>query len=209
LDYLFITWGDLEGLVARLALAIRERGMEPDIIVGVSRGGLAPTRMLSDFLDIRDVIILGVAFYEEIGRAATRPVITHPLGKGIRGRRVVLLDDVSDTGGSLALAKEHLLSLGPSELLACTLHRKPWSTFDPDIFVEETDRWIIYPWEKGEAASHILGKMRGSESDLLDVGFSGHDLRILRSLGFLPSDPDSPRGENDHAREDDRKGDQP
>ena len=199
LEYLFITWGDLERLVANLSLAVRKRGMEPDIIVGVSRGGLAPTRMLSDFLDIRDVIILGVAFYEEIGRAASRPVITHPLGKGIRGRKVVLLDDVSDTGGSLAVAKEHLLSLGPSELLVCTLHRKPWSTFDPDIFVEETDKWIIYPWEKGEAAAHILGKAGGSDLDLLRVGFSEHDLRLLRSLGFLSSDSDSPRDENHQA----------
>ena len=195
LKYLFVTWEDIELLTAKLAVAIRERGFDPDIIVGVSRGGLAPTRILSDFLDVHDVIILGVAFYEEIGRTGNEPVITHPLSRGIRGKRVILLDDVSDTGGSLALAKRHVESLEPSELLVCTLHRKPWSTCEPDIFIEETDRWIVYGWEKVEAAEHIKENLE-AHGDLLqalvDAGFSEADLDLLRLLGILSIDPDSP-----------------
>lgn len=195
MDYLFVSWEDIERLTARLAVEVRGRGFKPDIIVGVSRGGLAPTRILSDFLDVRDVIILGVAFYEEIGRTGSEPVITHPLSRGIRGKRVILLDDVSDTGGSLAIAKRHVESLGPSEMLVCTLHRKPWSTCDPDIFIEETDRWIIYGWEKLEAAEHIRENL-GIEGDyagsLRAAGFSSEDLKLLEILGIDLFDPDSP-----------------
>ncbi len=188
MDYLFVTWRDIERLVSRLAVAIEDAGFEPDIIVGVSRGGLVPTRLLSDYLDVRDVVILGVAFYEDVGKAGTEPRITHPLSRDIRGKRVVLVDDVSDTGGSLDLAKKHVAGFEPSQLLVCTLHRKPWSTFEPDIFIEETDRWIIYAWEKIEAGSHILDG--GQEEELREAGFSEHDIDLLRSLEIAPSKPD-------------------
>ncbi len=205
MEYLFVTWERIEELVARLAEGIRARGFEPDIIVGVSRGGLAPTRILSDFLDVKDVIILGVVFYEEIGRTGVEPRITHPLSRGIRGKRVILLDDVSDTGGSLALAKRHVLSLKPSELLVCTLHRKPWSTFDPDIYLEETNKWIIYAWEKSEAACHIKANLKEGDdplSALKEAGFSRGDIALLGDLGILASDADSLADEDDHAEGD-------
>jgi hypoxanthine phosphoribosyltransferase len=200
LQYLFISWERLEELLAALATSIRKRGLKPDIIVGVSRGGLVPTRLISDFLNIRDVIVLGVAFYEDLGKTSSQPRITHPLTRDIRGKKVLLLDDVSDTGGSLELAKEHVLSFNPSELVVCTLHRKPWSTFRPDIFVEETDRWIIYPWEKVEAGMHILCNMKTNQNRevaLSDVGFSRGDLRLLGDLEILGSDPDPPRRKDD------------
>lgn len=187
MKYLFVSWEEIERLTAKVALSIRERGFDPDIIVGVSRGGLAPTRILSDFLNVHDVIILGVAFYEEIGRTGNEPVITHPLSLGIGGKKVILLDDVSDTGGSLALAKKHVQSLDPSELLVCTLHKKPWSTCEPDIYIEETDRWIIYAWEKVEASEHIrenLGDGNDYRQALRDAGFSDGDAELLGLLGI-------------------------
>jgi len=102
---------------------------------------------------------------------------------------------VSDTGGSLAIAKKHVESLEPSEMLVCTLHRKPWSTCDPDIFIEETDRWIIYGWEKVEAAEHIregMGADGNYRESLRAAGFSEEDIELLELLGIESADPDSP-----------------
>jgi hypoxanthine phosphoribosyltransferase len=199
LEYLFVTWERLEELTAGLSGAIRERQFEPDIIVGVSRGGLVPTRLLSDFLDVRDVIVLGVAFYEDLGKTASEPRITHPLTRDIRGKRVILSDDVSDTGGSLALARSHVLSFRPADLLVCTLHRKPWSTFHPDLFVEETDKWIIYPWEKAEATEHIIrkGGRQGVCANLQEAGFSEADLGLLGDLKVLGPNPLGSDGDKD------------
>jgi len=189
-EYLFVTWEDLEDLVARLAVKIWQSGYRPELIVGVSRGGLVPTRLLSDFLNVRDVIVLGVSFYEAMGKTSKRPRITHPLSRDIRSKRVLLIDDVSDTGGSLQLAKRHVLSFSPGDLLVCTLHRKPWSKFHPDIYVEETDRWIIYPWEKAEAAGEILAALPGDQRrELASVGFSERDLDLLEGLGLFESGP--------------------
>ncbi len=199
MEYLFITWEQLETLLAKLALAVSRSGFRPDTIVGVSRGGLVPTRLMSDFLNVKDVIVLGVAFYEDLGRTSTEPRITHPLTRDIKGKKVLLLDDVSDTGGSLELAKRHVLSLGPSELRVCTLHRKPWSTFTPDEFIDETDRWIIYPWEKVEAGDHIIRKIDGKGSRraaLINAGFSEEDIQLLGRLSVLGSEPDPFRGED-------------
>jgi hypothetical protein len=77
----------------------------------------------------------------------------------------------------------------------CTLHKKPWSTCEPDIYIEETDRWIVYGWEKVEAAEHIretLGADGDLQQALVDAGFSEVDLWLLRLLGILSADPDSP-----------------
>ena len=192
MKYLFVTWEDLEDLVARLANKIYESGYRAELIVGVSRGGLVPTRLLSDYLNVRDVIVLGVSFYEALGKPSKEPRITHPLSRDIRSKRVLLIDDVSDTGGSLILARSHVLSFSPGSLLVCTLHRKPWSKFHPDIYVDETDRWIIYPWEKAEAAGEIVDKSAEGKEQLLGAGFSARDLDLLKELGILESGLDEP-----------------
>ncbi len=198
MEYLFVNWHHIETLVATLAESIRKRDFRPDMIVGVSRGGLVPTRLLSDYLDVRNVAVLGVAFYQDLGETGNEPRITHPLRRDVGGKKVVLVDDVADTGSSLEKAMSHVSGLEPSSLLVCTLHLKPWSTFEPHIYAEETDKWIIYAWEKMEAGSHIVKDVGNgkAEDGLLAAGFSSNDIELLRSLKLKGLDPDTL--ENEH-----------
>ncbi|MFQ6054150.1 MAG: phosphoribosyltransferase, partial [Candidatus Bathyarchaeia archaeon] len=68
--------------------------------------------------------------------------------------------DVADSGRTLRAVRDYVMARGAGELVICTLHYKPWSIVKPDIYVEETEAWIIYPWERREALSDIVERMR-------------------------------------------------
>lgn len=88
-------------------------------------------------------------YYKDIGVRDDKPKITLQLKKeDIAGKRVLLVDDVADTGGTLVVVKEYIESLSPTDLKVAVVASKPISLVKPDYTVFNTDRWIIFPWEK-------------------------------------------------------------
>ncbi len=186
LKLLHTSWEDVERLSEELAQKIMESGYEPDIIVAVSRGGFDPARILCDQLGIRRLASLQVEFYLGVKDTAEKPRIVYPLNADIVGQKVLVVDDVSDTGDSLMLAKEHVLAGSPGDLKVATLHIKPWTTFRPDYHASETEAWIVYPWEPIESIRSIAAKLekngysdRETREKLLELGFSPKTLKRL------------------------------
>lgn len=159
MDFLRVSWDDASRMCERLASGISSSGFRPEVIIGISRGGLVPARLLSDIMDVRELYVMRVSFYKGIGKKAEAPEITQPLSARLGGKRALLVDDVSDTGKSLEVAKEHVLGMGAGEVKVATLHFKPHSSFRPDFFVAETGAWIIYPWELHECRRELGNKM--------------------------------------------------
>jgi hypoxanthine phosphoribosyltransferase len=131
-------------------LAERTKKYEPEILVGISRGGLVPVRLLSDLLGVKEVAIIRIEFYKSMKETHGYPKITQGLQNEVKGKRVLLVDDVSDSGRSLLVAKEYLHLKGAAEVKVATLHYKPHSHFKPNYYLEETSQWIAYPWETHE-----------------------------------------------------------
>ncbi len=186
LKLLHTSWEDVERLSEELALKIIESGYEPDIIVAISRGGFDPARILCDQLSIRRLASLQVEFYSGVKDTAEKPRIVSPLNADINGQKVLVVDDVSDTGDSLMLAKEHILTKRPGDLRVATLHIKPWTKFRPDYHAAETKAWIVYPWEPIESMMSIAAKLdKNGHSDreirekLLELGFKPKTLKRL------------------------------
>ncbi len=186
LKLLHTSWEDVERLSEELAQKIMESGYEPDIIVAVSRGGFDPARILCDQLGIRRLASLQVEFYLGVKDTAEKPRIVYPLNADIVGQKVLVVDDVSDTGDSLMLAKEHVLAGSPGDLKVATLHIKPWTSFRPDYHASETEAWIVYPWEPIESIRSIAAKLekngysdRETREKLLELGFSPKTLKRL------------------------------
>lgn len=150
MDMLRIGWDSAIGYCGQLA---GKMGFKPDIIVGISRGGLVPARILSDMLDVKQVQVLGIRFYKRIGEREESPELTQDITMDIEGRKVLIVDDVADSGRSLAFAKEHLK--GAAEIRTAALHHKPHSIIRPDYFVETTSAWIVYPWEVHEVEREL------------------------------------------------------
>jgi len=153
-------WDDVYELTLKVAEKIWKSGFSPDILVGIARGGWIVARLLSDFLDNSNVTSIRIEFYKGISETGEKPQITQPLIVDVKDKKVLICDDVADTGYSLIAAVEHIKEKGAKEVKVATLHLKPWSSFKPDYFVVETDAWIIYPWEIRETISKLVSKLK-------------------------------------------------
>jgi len=131
--------------------------------VGVCRGGWPPARIMSDLLDNPKLTNVSVEFYVDVVKTKKQPVLTQPVTMPVNGKRVLILDDVADTGRTLKLVKDHLLSKGAREVRIATVYYKPWSIIVPDYYERETKKWIIFPWERKETVRNLMKKYSEKE----------------------------------------------
>ena len=150
------SWDEVFAKSIKLAENIRKtERFQFDCIIGVSRGGLALTRIISDLLDIQNVMITRCEYYTDIGEKKKKPLITQKIQGNISGKNVLVVDDVADTGESLLVIKSYLESKRPEQVKISTIFIKPWCKIIPDYFVSRTDSWIIFPWEYYEAIKSL------------------------------------------------------
>jgi hypoxanthine phosphoribosyltransferase len=154
------TWNQIYAMLLSQAEKIRQSGFKPDVIVGITRGGWIPARVLSDLLEIPDLAVVRVEFYLGVAETRNAPVLTQRVSAGVEGKKALLVDDVADTGKSLQLAKEHILQQGATEARIATVYRKPFSIIKPDYYEKETRRWVVFPWETKETIRKIVEKHR-------------------------------------------------
>ncbi len=183
LHFLHLSWDDVQRLTETVAGKITASGYKPDIVVAVSRGGFDPARILCDQLAIRRLASVQVEAYDGMVKCP-EPVVILPVNADLRGKRVLMADDVSDSGASLLVAREHLVERGASEVRIATLHIKPWSRFVPDYYAENVDAWVVYPWELRECLLEVADKIRATgvaEKDvatkLVEAGFKNRDVK--------------------------------
>jgi hypoxanthine phosphoribosyltransferase len=152
------TWNQIYAMLCSQAEKIRRSGFKPDIIVGVTRGGWVPARVLSDLLEIHVLVTVRVEFYLGVAETLNEPVMTQGVSAVVAGKKVLVVDDVADTGKSLRLVREHIRQQGAAELRIATVYRKPFSIIAPDYYEKETRRWVVFPWETKETLRKIVEK---------------------------------------------------
>jgi len=175
-------------MLLSIAEGIRGSGFKPDVIVGVLRGGCLPARVLSDFLGV-GVGSVGVEFYVGVAETLKAPVLTQSVSVPVAGKRVLVVDDVADSGESLKLVEAHVLQQDAKEVLIATVYFKPWSVVKPDYYAQESTCWVVFPWELKETIRKIVEKCRGrAEVDvavakLVKAGLPKHlAARFLKEL---------------------------
>ncbi|MEM2419380.1 MAG: phosphoribosyltransferase [Candidatus Bathyarchaeia archaeon] len=154
------TWNQIYNMLLQIADKIHRDNFKPDIIVGVSRGGWPPARVLSDLLENPNLANVKAEFYVGVAETKGEPTLTQPVSVRVSGKKVLVVDEVADTGKSLQLIKEHLEAEGASEVRIATLYLKPWSIVKPDYYAKETSHWIVFPWEVKETIRKIVQKCR-------------------------------------------------
>jgi len=158
---------------------------KPEIIVGVSRGGWPPARVMSDLLQNPNLANMRVEFYKDIGVRNNRPRITQPVTMEVVGKRVLVVDDVSDTGHSLKVVANHLRRKPVKELRVCTIYMKPQSIYRPDYYAQTTRKWIIFPWERLEAIHLISRRFKDDKTRVTSTIRAlkgGMSARLVRQL---------------------------
>jgi uncharacterized protein len=144
-----VTWGALEVLVQRLAEQV---GRGHDVLLAITRGGLVPAGMLAYLLGHRDIMVAAVAFYDDQGQPGEHPAfLQFPSDPLLHGRKVLIVDEVWDTGTTIEAVVERVRLAG-GEPTTAVLHYKPQRSkvrSVPDHHVVSTDSWIVYPFKYG------------------------------------------------------------
>jgi len=169
LEFEIPSWEQIYKMLIELADRIRKSYFEPDVIVGVSRGGWAPARIMSDLLENPELANVRAEFYLGVAETKGEPVITQPVSASVKGKRVLVMDDVADTGKSLRLVKKHLLDEGATDVKIATIYYKPWSVLTPDYYKKKTSLWVIFPWERKETIRNILKKYKQQNKSVEDA----------------------------------------
>jgi len=115
---------------------------------------------MSDLLENPEMANVKAEFYLGVAETKGEPVITQPVSMPVSGKKVLVVDDVADTGKSLALVRAHLEEQGASDIKIATIYYKPWSIVTPDWFERKTSHWIVFPWERKETVRRILEKCK-------------------------------------------------
>ena len=142
-----LSWDQFGEASRELARAIVRDGFEPDVVVAIARGGLLPAGAIAYALGVKNCGALNVEFYTGIGTVLDAPELLPPEldMEYLGGRRVLLVDDVADSGRTLALAVRLLKERG-ADVRSATIYTKPGSLQMPDYSWRETDLWIDFPW---------------------------------------------------------------
>ena len=142
-----ISWRDL-GLLTKALVDKVKKGERPDVVVGIARGGLIPAMVIADRLRV-PLDIINIKSYRALGVKGTLKVYD-VMYEDLADRKVLIVDDVADTGETFLFVSEHMMKKGARAVILASIFLKPWSRVRPNYFVEETDEWIVFPWELGE-----------------------------------------------------------
>ncbi|MCU1480086.1 MAG: phosphoribosyltransferase [Subtercola sp.] len=140
----WLEFGDASRVLATMIL---ESGFVPDFVIAIARGGLLPAGALAYATGTKSCGSLNVEFYSDIETTLPEPIILPPMldNTALIGKRILLVDDVADSGRTLRLVVDLLEKIGVIVKTA-TLYSKPRSVIEPDFFWRKTDRWIVFPW---------------------------------------------------------------
>ena len=153
-ETLVLTWEELNGHVEALAIQIQAlpETQRPDAILAISRGGLVPGAMLAYRLGIRDLLIAVAEHYDAAGRRPEPTIARMPSDESLKGRSILIVDEVWESGRTLALVAERARAAGATVRTAVVHHKPGKSEVSgaPDFFAALADGWITYPYKGGE-----------------------------------------------------------
>lgn len=152
-----LTWEGF-GIASReLTQQIVNSGWIPELIVAIARGGLIPAGAISYAMDVKACGTMNVEFYTGVGETLEAPVLLPPLMdiSAMEGKRVLVVDDVADSGKTLKMVMDMIAEDGLSldgenqvkvDARSVCIYKKSRSIITPDYIWAETDKWINFPW---------------------------------------------------------------
>ena len=128
-----------------LAKRVRDE-FNPEAILGIARGGLTLAHFLANALNIRDCFSLNSIHYENTTKLDTVKIYNIPdLSKF---KRVLITDDIIDSGESIVAIKKEISRLYPNlEIAVATIFYKPKALMLPNFTIKEADDWIEFFWD--------------------------------------------------------------
>ncbi len=162
-----VSWNEAARLAKSVAKQIKRSEYKPDLIIAVARGGLVPARIICDFLHHKDVVSIKVEHWGIAATLGTADIKYFlPPQVDAKDKKILIIDDVADTGDTFLETLKYIKSLDPVEVRTAVLHYKTSSSFEPDYWGEKLTRWnwIIYPWAIFEDINGFIEKVLKGKS---------------------------------------------
>ena len=142
-----LDWSTFGDACRELTQQVVDSGYEPDIVLSITRGGLLPAGAIAYALDNKNLHISNVEFYTGVNERLPEPVFLPPLPATnyMDGQRVLIIDDVADTGETLRMVRD-FCDRYAAESRTAVLYEKPRSVIACDYVWKRTDQWISFPW---------------------------------------------------------------
>jgi uncharacterized protein len=142
-----LTWAEFGSSCRDLARAIHADAYRPELILAIARGGLFPAGGLGYALDVKNLNVINVEFYTGVDERLPMPVVLPPVPQPVdlSGARVLIADDVADTGATLRLVKD-FCAQHVAEVRCAVIYEKPRSIVKCEYVWRRTDLWIDFPW---------------------------------------------------------------
>ncbi|NBQ21753.1 MAG: phosphoribosyltransferase [Synechococcaceae bacterium WB6_3B_236] len=155
---LVVNWEQYHRLIEHLAVQLHSTAWEFDQIIALSRGGLRVGDLLSRVFD-RPLVVMAASSYSgegnrQQGELRLGPQLAHTCAS--LGPQLLLVDDLADSGATLAAASAWLeAELAPQRLRTAVLWLKASSQFKPDLWAMElpANPWILQPFEHWDQCS--------------------------------------------------------
>ncbi|WP_216378689.1 phosphoribosyltransferase [Arcanobacterium phocae] len=142
-----LLWDQFGDAMRELAQNIADSGFRPEVIIAIARGGLLPAGALTYALGTKLSDAMNIEFYTDIEQTLPDPVLLEPLldTESIKGKKLLVVDDVADSGRTLKMAIDMLTEFG-ADVRSAVIYDKPRSVIEPDYSWKATDKWIVFPW---------------------------------------------------------------
>jgi hypoxanthine phosphoribosyltransferase len=146
-----MTWAELGEGTRELAAGVAADGWRPNLILGIARGGMLVAGALSYALDVKNTFTMNVEFYTGVDERLPVPMILPPVPDlvDLQDARMLIADDVADTGQTLALVRGFCADR-VGEVRTAVLYEKPHSVIACDYAWRRTELWIDFPWSTPE-----------------------------------------------------------
>jgi len=142
-----LDWANYGGAARELAQAVADDGYQPDMILAIARGGLFIAGSLGYALSVKNLYVMNVEYYTGVDERLDVPVMLPPYVDfvDLEDAKILIADDVADTGHTLAMVRDHCLER-VAEVRSAVLYEKPSSVVTCEYVWRHTDKWINFPW---------------------------------------------------------------
>ena len=157
-----VTYDEISKWTLDVSRQIRDSACQPTVIIGLTRGGWVPARLLCDHLHVKKLYAIKTEHWGITANQDGKALLTQELNANIENENVLIVDDITDTGESLKLATSHVAALHPKEVRTAALLHITHSKTEPDFYSvkvpEEQWTWFIFPWNLHEDLRTLLPK---------------------------------------------------
>ncbi|MDA0327582.1 MAG: phosphoribosyltransferase family protein [Gemmatimonadetes bacterium] len=144
-EYLEVDWAMFGELCRALALKVA-RDYNPEVIVGIARAGVIPAAVVATILRL-DFYSMRISRRQGDTTVRERPAVLSEAPLEVRGKRVLIVDEITTSGDTLRLALAAVRDVHPAEVRTATSFARS-SGYRPDYSALTMDANVIFPWDR-------------------------------------------------------------